>query len=388
MSKKKHHKYGPSALVHMKECIRFSYDDSDKDAASEGTLLHKAWETGNLAGLTEEQKIAVVSATDYLESVKATLGGPDNWLVFRELAIKLEGLTFGTADAVLFHKHKPVIHVLDGKFTRVPRDYRFQVEVYAAGIVEKLRNARPKEVTWDRNALHSPEAGVHMHVLAPRIGDIDTWSSKDPIGFLRDIRKQVEELYEAQQNPFTPPTPGELCSKCKWAAECPALGRVAVRVAKKGGLPLPEEFRPENMIDPRDRAIAQVAAGMVIKWGTAVKKYNAEYAANGNPDGIPGYRLVARSNGISVPKEYTPDAIEAISQKTGLGLPFVLESCTITLGHLSSRLSKTLGVTEGEAKELIREALGDMATESVSQFLQKSKRISDTAMLQLIEAAD
>ena len=55
---KRHHRYGPSMLDNLSNCIRFKYIPfKDDDAASEGTLLHEAYETESLIGLDDEQTI-------------------------------------------------------------------------------------------------------------------------------------------------------------------------------------------------------------------------------------------------------------------------------------------------------------------------------------------
>ena len=71
MADERHHKYGPSTLDSLSLCVRFKFRARDvDDAADEGTLLHKAFETGDLRGLTDEQASCVRTIRDYVDALK------------------------------------------------------------------------------------------------------------------------------------------------------------------------------------------------------------------------------------------------------------------------------------------------------------------------------
>ena len=70
--------------------------------AAEGTMMHKALETGDLNGLNEEQSRCVNMVSDLFASMKEELDKPDTTTeVHQELRLAIMGLTFGTADLVL-----------------------------------------------------------------------------------------------------------------------------------------------------------------------------------------------------------------------------------------------------------------------------------------------
>ena len=92
---KRHHRYGPSMLDSLSNCIRFKYIPfKDDDAASEGTLLHEAYETENLIGLDDEQTMMVQAIIDYTNSILATKGGPEMWEEIKEGKVELIDLTY------------------------------------------------------------------------------------------------------------------------------------------------------------------------------------------------------------------------------------------------------------------------------------------------------
>lgn len=367
MSKKKHARFGPSSLDNLSRCIRFKYQETPglDDAASEGTMMHKALETGNMAGLDEEQVQAVTAVRDYVSSLLASEGGPDKWDRYDEMRVELADLTFGTADCVLVHKSARVAHIIDAKFGRLSADHSFQVRTYGAAMAEMLStNGVP-----EGRACHLDT--IHCHVVAPRQGLVET-ETHIAQDLWESVRKEIGELYERIDNPFNPPTPHEdVCNKCAWASQCPAMGRMAVATAPGLGLPLPATFRPEAMISTRDRAIAQVLAEALITWADQVKKSNSQFVVEGGE--LPGYRLVTRGTGLRIASEDTPLAIQVL-EENGIPRDLVLGACRLTLGSLATALAELQGILTGEAKERLQTILGPLASEGVSQYLQKTKR--------------
>lgn len=385
MGKVKHARFGPSTLDALRKCIRFRYDDSDADAASEGTMLHEALETGCLAGLDDEQKDAVQKILDYAESLKE--GKPDDWVHLRECKILLQDLTYGTADIILIHKTEPIAHVADGKFTRVEGDHDTQVQAYGSGLVEMIRDRIPI-TDHDGNVLFDPDnvayaelERVITHVVAPRTRTIgrEEYEAKQ---LLELTRQDIIELYERVDDPFLPPTPDEtLCGKCARAAKCPALNAVVKAAAPELGLPLPSDFDPSALVSAENRARAHILAGAFTKWAEQVKKNNNEFARQGGE--VPGFTLRGRSTGMRIPKEYTAIAFDLLRQK-GYTEDTLLEACSLALGALVKAEAADSSRTEAEIKEELHEILADYVSEGRTEFLQKSKRISDVKLLEQI----
>lgn len=372
MSKRKHARFGPSTLDNLSKCVRFKYQEmGDNSAAEEGTLLHEAFETGDLRGLNEEQSAQVTKLLDY----KQTLYESGDWDAHEEVRVELKDLTFGTADVVMTNRNLKHIHVIDAKFGRLAVDsYDMQLRTYGAAVVEKFWGTNPEFIPSDIT--------VETHVVIPRRNDLEhaVYNGKE---LHAAVRREIEELYDRIADPFTQPTPHtDLCGKCAWAYKCPAFQAIVNRAAvKQLTLPVPEEFALEGIAEPRDRAIAQVLAGAFENWAKQVKKNNAEFVAAGGE--VPMHRLVTRSTGLRVPADMVSSAFITLRDK-GVPEEAILEGCSIAVGRLADALASCRGYSKGEAREAIKEMLGDLATEGQSQFLQKVKRLSDEETLRLI----
>jgi len=365
---KGHHIRGPSTLDALAKCCRFKYGDFDEDAASEGTELHAAFEAESTKGLSQGQAQDVQACIDYVNSLKASEGGPDSWIDEKEVRVELEGLTFGTADRRLRHKSKPIIHVLDAKFTRVESDHVRQLMAYGAGTVEELRK-KGVEISFH----------VILHTIEPRLSDIKT-EEWDGDMLLKAAREDIEAIYEREENPWNIETPHEdVCCKCARASYCPSLNATALQVSERIGLPIPSVLEPGAVVSSLDRARLQVLAGALDTWATATKKANAEHAARTGE--VPeGFKLVVSSTGVRIPKENTPQALQQL-EEAGIDRILLLESCSLTIGDLVEKMHQYMGVAKADAKEQIMDAIRDLTTEGTKRFLQKSKRVTDEALL-------
>lgn len=365
-----HHKFGPSSLDSLSLCIRFKYKECDDGSADEGTLLHKAFETGNVTGLDEEQASCVTIIREYVEALKFEDGlVPSDWEDYAEISLELPGLTFGTADRVLFCEKTGVLHIIDAKFTRVSGGkHSCQTRAYGAAFAECRNAETPGAVKT-----------VVTHVVAPRLGPSEP-ARYDAELLIKDVRQFIESLYRRIEDPFEPPSPHEdLCAKCARASRCPALGRTVTTVSRAIGLPMPDVFAPESLVSPRDRAVAHVLAGALENWAEQVKRNNTDFVMSGGE--IPGYRMTRRSTGLRVAKERTKDALDALAVSFDMPKDDLLGCCSITLGDVAKTVAFACGLTEAEAKERVRLSLGDAAVEGSCTFLQKEKRISDAALL-------
>jgi hypothetical protein len=370
--KKSHARYSPSKLDDLSRCIRFKYkeqkvdeDEDPTDAATEGTLMHKAAETGNLAGLSREQAFQVQKALDYVEGLKASdeFSGDS-----KEARVLLKDLTYGTADRVLISAKAPrYAHVIDYKFGRLDGEHAFQVRTYGAGIME--------EHTYLERAL--------LHVVAPRIGD-----PEPPIEAGRDlvtqVRGELERLYEKIDDPWEPATPdAELCSRCARASKCPAFNSNVVTVARNVGLPMPSTFSPGMLVTPVDRARAHTIARALKEWAEQVIDANNAFVAQGGAM-LPGYKEIQRSTGWSIPVDNRLSAYDAL-QAVGMDMKDLLAQSKLSIGKLAAMLAERSGTDEGEVKGDILSALGDLAVEGRTRYLQKVKKCSDVDLLSRLE---
>lgn len=365
-----HAKYSPSALTALSKCLRFKYNETKEnvDASDEGTMMHKAFETGDLRGLTEEQARAVESANAFVDSILATEGGPENWRHMKEQRVTLRDITYGTADRVLIHKTHPVIHVIDAKFGRAVGDYELQVKTYSAAVLEALQ---------EMDAANIEDVTVHTHVIIPRASVIETVIHPNGQALLIEVRETILALYARLDDWFNGPTPhADTCDKCANAYRCPALSHVATTAGGQLGVIMPS-FDMSADVSPNDRALRQVLAGALINWGEQVKAANAQFVKDGGE--LEGFKLVTRSTGFRVPAEFTSAAVAAL-KSAGFSEDIILGSCTLTMGRLTTAVSEHYNVPESAAREQIQQAIRELGQEGSTQFLQKSKRISDEAL--------
>ena len=374
----KHHKYGPSTLDALSKCVRFKYDETqDEDAASEGTELHAAAETGNTAGLDDEQARCVDSARSYAEFLKFEDGAdPADWEDLREVRLELKDLTHGTADRVLINRKLRRIHVVDYKFTRIENDHALQLRAYGAALVEKMLAESGGVGEWS----------VAMHVVAPRLAN--PTEREEAVGslLLPGVRAEIEALYERIEDPFVEATPHEdLCRKCGRAGTCPKLRGVALAVAPSIGLPLPGTF-DIDAATPRDRAIMQVLAGALVQLAEKWKKSNADAVAGGLE--IPGFKLTTRSTGLRLAKANAAEFARRMEERHGLAAVDLLACANISVNDVCDAIAMTKGMTAADAKEDLKTHDTDILSEGKSQFLSKEKRLSDLETLAMIAGAN
>lgn len=352
-----HARYSPSTIDGLMKCLRFRYKETESDAADEGTLLHEAFATGVLDGLTEEQRSAVTAARDYVASIKSA--DPDGWEEYSEVRVELRDLTYGTADKLLIHSGRKEAHVFDAKFGRISADNAYQIRLYGAAVYEA--NPSIQKLT--------------THIVAPRIAHLDVVEYTDVPAMHAFTRKDLEALYARIDNPFLPPTPHEdLCDKCARASECPALHPTVRAVAAGLELPLPSCFGPSALVSAKDRALAQIVANALVNWADQIKGNNTEFVKNGGE--IPGFKLVKRGLGMRIAPELNEGAVTVLLDN-GLTASDLYGGMTLRLAEITKILSKRRLISEGEAKELLRSWLRDMISEGETVFLQKSKRVSE-----------
>lgn len=378
---RQHARYSPSKLAALQRCPCFDYGDQDASAASEGTDLHYACETGDMRGLTPDQRDDVQACLDYVDSVQASGG---SWTVLKEPRLILNDRTYGHADLVLIGTTSA--HVMDYKFIRKEGDYRTQIRAYGAALYEtildgsEIRNA-------DGDILYKPEAPgklerISTHLIAPRIGDLDVEEYDGETLYL-EVTAEIDKLYADLDDPFRSPCPDQdLCAKCRHAHRCPALSKVVVAAAPNIGLPLPSTFAPDAMVSVADRALAQILAGAFTNWADQVKKNNAEFVQTSGEE-IPHFRIINKSTGIRVTPELTPLALVQL-EAAGFERNDILESCNLALGKLAAKAAESSGKPVAEVKEEMQQALGDLVTEGRTSYLTKSKRIPDEDLIGLI----
>lgn len=354
----------PSTLESKETCSCFDYlqDTSLKGTASEeGTLMHKALETGDLSILeTDEQKDAVNAVIVYLDGV--IKGHPPETLrtIMRELKLSIPIVhSNGYVDwAALFTDN--TIEFADAKFGRkgaTDAKGNLQVICYVLAL-------------WER----FPEVdSIRAHIVNARLKE-----SCEPFIFDRSMKtgleKRVQCVVDKAEDPFKRPSSKDpdLCVHCAHATRCPAFNATVKAVAQEVAetSTLPAVYEPAFLVTPTDRAKAQMLATAMVQWSEDIKRTNLDFVRSGGE--IPGYRMVKRAG-----KKNIVDSLAAVQRlrETGTLADFdVLATVTLSHGKLSKQLAAVRKCTESEAKEQLDAVLGTLvALDPDIEYLQKGR---------------
>lgn len=281
-----HAKYPPSKLRNLELCVGYENDNTPNVAASEGTLMHKACETGDLSSLDEEQTEAVQKCTSYVQR----LVQPTTRKKLHEVRLNVAGYTWGTADCILIQREGRA-DVVDFKFGRNSVDdaeSNIQGWCYAVGVFYNF----------------SDVDSIAIHFLLPRRDEVSqhTFTRADYENMVLRISTIIarRRAYEDKPDPEKlTPIPAN-CLYCARKAECTRLHAIALRYA--GGydvtFEIPPEFHPSNIQDPRQMAVLLPAAQVMERWAKSVKEHSTQMVLNGTE--IPGQRLVSRQGAVEI----------------------------------------------------------------------------------------
>lgn len=259
-----HHIYGPSTHKNRAICPGWQNDaDSDKAHADEGTLLHKATETGVLDGLNEEQKDCVTSCLRYVGRLEQ-----DAVEVHKEVRLSiLGGLTFGTSDRVIVRRAAGKLHldVVDFKFGRNSVD-------------EASVNLQGWNYVLGAFDLYPAAESATVHFVLPRRDEIDTHTFRraDYPRLALAVKLVIERaaLFSATgDESMLNPTP-QNCLYCGRKVSCSKVRTFALSVAQKyAPLEVVEEVHSSAVTNPAQMAKLYDAAKVMEKFAESVKKH-------------------------------------------------------------------------------------------------------------------
>lgn len=321
MDQPKHAVYGPSTLKYRELCPGWRQDNTgDMSRADEGTRMHLASETGNLAGLDPEQTECVKACLNYAAPyIKAAQK------IYRELRLVImEGLTFGTADLVTIDgKHA---HIIDWKYGRGfidDAEINRQGISYAIGVFEAF----------------SVDT-VTVHFVIPRRDEVTTHTFKreqlpELQTMIRYIIQRCIQFAETQDESMLNDN-FHACGYCGNVGSCPKhLKRATDIVAKYAPLEILTETHSSKITDPAVMALALDNAKVVERWVESVKKHASDFAKEGGQ--IPGYSLREKngSRGVS-----NPVLAYGVLKSLGLEPEEIASSATFALGKLEALISE------------------------------------------------
>lgn len=284
---RKHHDFSPSTLQAREASPCYQPRDSDSEASRAGVKQHKAFETGDLSQLTDEQAEAVELCLDYSKGLEL----PDSIILDENyLGVDDEETTAGYIDrAIIWMRQGKAIeaHILDCKFGKwpvEPAETNLQGICYALGI-------RQKYPTVER---------VTVHFMMPYLGYVDSHcfeGKKFPELLLR-VRVAVARAKEwaiargTQGRVVTYfPTTGT-CLFCARQGSCEACHSIALNISKKfAPMHTPKELTPMLINDPVEAGHALKLADLMKTWAEATRRQITLRVIEGAPE-PEGYHLV------------------------------------------------------------------------------------------------
>lgn len=367
-----HHTYSPSTLKNRAICPGWINDPySDKSKADEGTRLHHAAETGNLAGLDPEQTTAVQKCLGLAAKMEK---GADKVLNEQRLQI-LDGLTFGTADKVIHfiaRKHAVVLDWKFGKHDVDPAKKNLQGKAYALGVFDLPEKPETVRVIFALPRLNI----VHDHTF--------TRSEMSRLSLeISAIIARCRQYDETNDVALLNPTDYG-CLYCGRKATCPHTTSLALGIVQKyEPLSLPENLHSSQLTDPKQMARLVDFAKIAEKLASSIKEHAMQLAIEqGGLHDEAGNLLyeVAERNGER-------------ALNLGLALPILSQ-------HLDDRellsvakvsLPAALKLIEAKAprgqkskvRAAIEQALGDaqaVTSGTSSRYLKKAKKTEEEAI--------
>jgi CRISPR/Cas system-associated exonuclease Cas4 (RecB family) len=349
--------YSPSKLGKLKLCPKFDYkpveDEEDQDSVTaRGTLLHEAYATGTMAGLTPAEVGFIEAAITMTEAEAAALPQPVR--ILSELKVCYTPLKLpGTADKVIISGDYAKVKDLKTGPAGLPDDADDSVQVlaYILGVYE----AFPEVMRCDGDLLN-PRTREDSEIIVTIRDDIPT------------IHAKLKAIIDDRENQFAKPRPGSHCRDCKYIAQCHEFAPMVKTVATSVFPLLPAVFDSTVDLDPVEMALIGVVRLNLEAWCKAVKE-------RANASGItpPGFKRINKDLPPSLPKENRAAAMRVLREKLGMSQDTIDACVRPTFGDLIEALTLT-GLGKDAAKSRVYEALAELTTTGTTTYLQRDKK--------------
>ncbi|WJY73254.1 DUF2800 domain-containing protein [Corynebacterium auriscanis] len=276
----------PSALIETR------YPDTSSDAADQGTAAHELAEhklrnhlgTDTTRPTSTWHDEEMEDHTDaYADHVMAELTrtketSPAAFLSIEERLdfshIVPDG--FGTGDAVIVGDDTmTIVDLKYGKGVEVSAKNNPQMRLYALGALARY------------GMIYNIKT-VRMVIFQPRLNNIsvDETSVEELTTWARDVVEPRAHLAAAGEGELTP---GQWCTFCKHAAQCPAIATQYFDAIPTTSPGVPAAPDPDTLTDEQIATIV-THSGELKKWLTKVEKHALEQANDGRT--YPGLKLV------------------------------------------------------------------------------------------------
>jgi hypothetical protein len=333
-------------LKYVEICPGFANDkEGDQAFADEGKRLHKACETGDMAGLNDDQRELVEKC---LGVVAPLLPGAQRDLREQDFPVPIIKRR-GIVDRLIMKGR--TVYAIDWKFGWNPVDdaeINNQGQAYALAILHGMADMDRVVILFVSPRCNEISRGEFTRSDIPRLETrIETILARRAALF----DEGREDLLNATD---------EICRYCGNRGTCPALYSKALVVAQNYSdavLEIPSQFHPSTWTTPEEHSIGRRLALVLEKWVESVKAHNMQFVTEAGQT-IPGFELKSKSG-----KREIKDILAAwAAMKDELTLEDFLAVC----GPVSvAKLEEAVAVRakRGEKtkqKEALNERLTDM----------------------------
>lgn len=336
-SERAHAVFGPSSLKYYAKCAGYHGRDGTNPAAEMGTRIHEALEVRDPSALQSEQEHELYETMlkDELEVFEQVFHGSPSTVILREHRLTLDlptvrTPTFGTSDIVAY----------DG-------DVGLQVD-YKSGVskIDEVRgNWQAKAYVVGMFQMFPFINRINFVFLIPQRKEIlaDSFTRDELPRLVQEISDVicVAETIRPKWDNGAPDIdelgPSTNCRYCRHEDTCPALGAVAVAVARKyNPLGLPDgPIDSTNLDDPQVIGKLFVVAKILEDWASGIKRKAVLLAESG----VEFDDLKLRSMG-SLKKTVDNAGLVVLAQQHGLTADEIIAAANITMNQLSEAIGQ------------------------------------------------
>lgn len=364
--------YSPSKLGKLRLCPKFDYKPIEEDpddttsVTARGTILHEAYATGNMAGLTEDEVAFISAALTMDEAEMAMLPQPVQ--VHNELQVEWPPLKLmGTLDKVFLSGDYAKVRDLKTGPAGLPEDADDSVQVisYILGVYNQF----PQVNRCDGDLLN-PRTRENSETIVTTRADIPVLEAK------------LKAIIDERENMFSDPRIGSHCKDCKYIGCCHAYA-VNVKTVARFAFPIaPEVFDPTKPKTPEEWGMVSILRQGLEAWCEAIKT-----AANASGITPPGFKRINKEGTPTIPKENRGLVMTAL-RNLGIDQDQLDICCRPTLGDVVAILSASQALGKEAAKRKVYDALqGYMRTSPMSYLQRDKKSLSDADVAAMLEVS-
>lgn len=334
-SDRAHAVFGPSSLKYYAKCAGYHGRDGTNPAAEMGTRIHEALEVRDPSALQSDQEVELYETMlkDELEIFEQLFHNSPTTVILREHRLTLDlptvnTPTFGTSDIVAYDGDVGLLLDYKSGVSKIDdvRD-NWQAKAYTVGMFQMFPFLNR----------------INFVFLIPQRKEVlvDAFTRDELPRLVQEISDviRVAEATRPKWDDGTPDIdelgPSTNCRFCRHEDRCPALGAVAVAVARKyNPLGLPDgPIDSTNLDDPAVLGKMFVVAKILEEWASGIKRKAVLLAESG----VEFDDLKLRSMG-SLKKTVDSNALAELGIQHGLTPEEIIAAANLTMNQLSEAI--------------------------------------------------